>query len=57
MIDKSKVLKTYGICETNSRLCLSLKMNRLPIYVLHNFFPYCANFGFTMLRDFSLHKK
>ena len=33
MKDKSKVLKTYGICETNSRLCLSLKMNRLPIYM------------------------
>ena len=29
MKDKSKVLKTYGICETNCRLCLSLKMNRL----------------------------
>jgi hypothetical protein len=29
MKDKSKVLKTYGICETNSLLCLSLKMNRL----------------------------
>ena len=29
MKDKSKVLKTYGICVTNSRLCLSLKMNCL----------------------------
>lgn len=33
MEDKSKVLKTYGICETNCRLSLSLKMNRLPIYM------------------------